>query len=175
MMTESKDWQYLDEKHERHTHDVSHPLYSYRIAVSKFLEAISTGIPQLQAVTSIISLIRRLRPRRVSCASIVNSVWLTDSNCEALVRSIVNREQSQLPVIALHRLKLTISGTMTHNRFLLRVRQSLEASCCGINIHRRLDPWYFCEPWGGAQQNHCHHLPHLLRQNRIRIKGPQGS
>ena len=62
-----------------HTHNVSHPPYPHWTARSLFLDSLSTGRPQMHAVTSIISRVRRVWPRLVGWASIVNSVWFTES------------------------------------------------------------------------------------------------
>jgi len=85
-----------DRKQEQHTHNVSHPLYPHWMGTLEFLEPLLTGIPQIQAVTSIISHVRHVCPCCVNSASIVNSVWFMVSNWETSVVSTVNRKWGQL-------------------------------------------------------------------------------
>ena len=56
------------------THNVSQPLYLHWTAVLLFLRSLSMALPQIHAVTSSMSLVRRARPDLVGLASIVNSI-----------------------------------------------------------------------------------------------------
>lgn len=117
-----------DGKQEQHTHNILRPLYPHWMATLEFLEPLSTGIPQIQAVTSIISCVRRVRRHRVSSASIVNSVWFMVSNWETSVMSTVNRKWGQLFITKVYGWKLGLWLRVGPSRWFIGVSRLAGAS-----------------------------------------------